>query len=214
MFPFFNKTSSLIKQLDRFIHMSNLAIDSFTFGIENYLLNNSIQFNLQVVELDVIEKDADSFKKEIESRLYVHTLIPESRGDVLGILENMDIITDWIKSAIMEFSIEKPEIPEDIKDEFLKLVKLNRQSVLSLVEAVTKYFYDISYVPLCIYKVEHYENQSDRLSEKIMKSIFSMNISIDHKIHLTNFVKQIDKLSDIAEDVSHRLYISAIKRTI
>ena len=64
------------------------------------------------------------------------------------------------------------------------------------------------------HKVMLYEKEADKVSTKLKKGIFAADIELARKTHLRNFVEQIDNVADWAEDVSDRLAIYAIKRTV
>ena len=58
----------------------------FEKGIKYYLENRMDEFEQRLEDLRAIESRADHLRREVESKLYAYTLIPEARGDVLGTL--------------------------------------------------------------------------------------------------------------------------------
>ena len=52
------------------------------------------EFESRIKTVAEYEHQADDLRKHIKTSLYAHALIPESRGDVLGLLENMDNLVD------------------------------------------------------------------------------------------------------------------------
>jgi uncharacterized protein Yka (UPF0111/DUF47 family) len=87
-------------------------------------------------------------------------------------------------------------------------------AVESLVLAVRAFFKDIRTVNDHIHKVQFYEKEADVISEKLKRAIFSSQRDLSTKLHLGNFVTNLEKVSDYAEDVSDRLTIFVIKRKI
>ena len=57
-----------------------------------------------------------------------------------------------------------------------------------------------------------YEQEADKISYALKKQIFAAQLDKATKIHLREFVDQIDAIADKAEDVADRLTIYAIKR--
>ena len=81
-------------------------------GVRAYMAGNSADFENAMVCIDKLEAQADKLSKEVEAHLYSHSLIPEHRGDVLGLLENSDDIIDTAKTCLNQFSVEQPLVPE------------------------------------------------------------------------------------------------------
>ena len=159
-----------------------------------------------------VEGRADDLRQEIEAQLYVQTLIPESRGDVLEVLEHMDEIIDFSKSIMFDFCVEKPEIPAELHDRMRKLAETAVDSTQALVQSARSFFYDVNSVKDHLHKVKFFENESDYISEKAKREIFEMDIALERKLHIKNFIVSIDSISDIAEDISNRLSIATMKR--
>jgi uncharacterized protein Yka (UPF0111/DUF47 family) len=67
-------------------------------------------------------------------------------------------------------------------------------------------------VPAYNHKVMLYEKEADALSTHLKQAIFDSKLELARKLHLREFVEQIDEVADMAEDVADRLAIYAIKR--
>lgn len=212
MDSFFKKTRHLVLKIDTFIDLTFGAGLAFKEAIKLYTDGNLVDFEDHLKYAVKIEHQADTLRRDIEAQLYVQTLIPESRGDVLEMLEGMDGIINFIKSTTIELSIEKPDIPKKIKPEFFELTEPVVKTIDELVSAVRAYFYDVNSVKNYLNKVKLYEKEADKLSEKILRELFAMNISLSRKNQLRYFITHIDDLADKAEDVSDRLAIASIKR--
>jgi len=52
------------------------------------------------------------------------------------------------------------------------------------------------------------------LSTNLKTAIFDSDLELAEKLHLREFVEQIDEVADMAEDVADRLAIYAIKRLV
>ena len=144
-------------------------------------------------------------------------LIPDSRADVLNIVEEIDTITDLAKEVIYEISIEKPKIPVNLESDFLELVENSAKAVDMLVKAVRAFFQEISQVNNYVNKVHFFEHQVDKNEERIKRKIFSeecQEIEIAYKMQLRYFIEEIAALSDQAEMVSEDISVAAIKRKI
>jgi len=209
------KTSKMIEmQIDDFLNFISEAGIFFKRGLENYLKDNSAEFEKRLLAVSEHERKADELRLNIEKQLYIHTLIPESRGDVLAILENTDRVMDDIKEALQVFAIEHPAISEEFDALFLELADSSIESVESLIRSVRAFFKDIASVNDHIHKVKFYEREADKIAMSLKNEIFKADINLSQKIHLRFCVQQIERISDSAEDMSERLAIYTIKRQI
>lgn len=91
--------------------------------MNHYLAGEDDHFQTKLKHLDDKEAMADNLRRDAENQLYAHSLIPQSRGDVLALLENMDYVIDTCKKTLTQFDIEKPEIDESLQKDFLLLTE-------------------------------------------------------------------------------------------
>ena len=214
MISLFGKTKELVMKIDTFIDLTTVASLHLKEGIREYMKGNLDDLERRLANVIETENHADNLRNEIESQLYSQTLIPESRGDVLGVLESMDSIIDTSKGTMFEFSIEKPEIPEEIKQDFIELSEPVVKAIEALAYSARSYFYDVHSVKDHLNIVKFYEKESDVVAEKIKRKVFDFDIDLSHKIQLKNFISQIDSLADNAEAIADRLAIASIKRIV
>ena len=75
----------------RFLDKLSQSALLFREAIGNYLADGaSEEFEEKLKHVNDLESKADHLRRSVETQLYAHTLIPESRGDVLGLMENLD----------------------------------------------------------------------------------------------------------------------------
>lgn len=160
------------------------------------------------------ERTADEYRKQIETHLYRHTLIPENRGDVLAILETTDHVINQVKSVSVELINENHLIPEIFENEFCELIHSSANSIDELVKAVRAFFYNIHSVHDHTHKVFFYEKEVDDLAEKIKIHIFESSLDLALKIHLKQLILSCEEISDLAQSVCDRLVIYTIKRQL
>ncbi len=81
------------KQIDDFLDQVSESGLLFKNGINDYLNGNVNSFNEKMVQVIDFEHAGDALRRSIEEQLYLKTLIPESRGDVLDLLEKYGCFT-------------------------------------------------------------------------------------------------------------------------
>jgi hypothetical protein len=214
-FRILKKKIGIEKQIDDFLDKVSESGLLFKDGTEAYLNGNMEIFTMKLEQITNAERMGDSLRRGLEERLYRQTLIPESRGDVLELLESMDTLLDQFKGALWRFDIEYPEICSEFIIDFMGLVGNVVASVESMVLSARAFFKDIDTVADHMHKVSFWEKQSDKISTRLQRSIFKReDLRLSHRMQIRDFVRQVDEIADCAEDVADRLSIYVIKRSL
>jgi len=209
------KSSRVVEsQIDEFLDTVAEGVLVFRSGVNAYLESADADFAAAIAEIGRLEHRADKLSREVESHLYSHSLIPEHRGDVLGLLENTDNIIDTAKASLMQFSVEQPDIPDEFDEGYRKLAEASFQAADAVVVSTRAFFRDVDAVKDTLFKVHHYEKEADGISDTLKRAIFASDLELARKIQLRYFALNVEKVSDEAEQVADRLAISAIKRNI
>lgn len=214
-FHLFRRTKELEQKIDGFFDKLSEAAEVYRWAVRIYLkegLNEKFKAGLDRV--NAVESDADQLRRQIEKQLYSNTLIPDSRGDVLGLIETADQLLSQFEESLWAFSIETPDISAEFKDDFKKLTSMVVKAVDELGLSARAFFRSPHDVPVYNHKVMLYEKEADIIGTNLRKAIFNSDLDLVHKLHLREFVEQIDSIADTAEDVADRLTIYAIKRLV
>ncbi len=116
-----------------------------------------------------MEHRGDALRRSIEEKLYRKTLIPESRGDVLDLLESLDALIDRFKGTLYRFDIECIEIDPKFHDDFKELVRNVVNASEALAQSSRCFFKDISCIANYMHKVSFWETECDKISTMLQK---------------------------------------------
>lgn len=211
----FRGTKFLENQIDEFLDRIMEAGLIFLLAIKIYLKDGACEeFEESLRQVSKIESRADELRKNIETQLYEQTLIPDLRGDVMSLLEEMDELINVVQANFYRFSIETPEIPEEYHRDFINLTEMVVMCVESAVMAARAFFRNIEAVRDHILKVNVLETEADKICTKLKREAFASDLPKVDKIHLRYFVERIDLLANVAEDIADHLAIYTIKRTL
>ena len=105
--PLFKSSKVIETQIDEFLDTVAEGGLVFQQGVAAYVGGHQTDFDARLRAIDGLESRADKLSREVEAHLYTHSLIPEHRGDVLGLLENTDSILDDAKACLNQFSVEQ-----------------------------------------------------------------------------------------------------------
>ncbi len=211
----FKSTREIETKIDGFLDKVAEGALFFQEGVAAYLAGRQEEFAEKIAAINRFESEADTLSREVETNLYSNSLIPEHRGDVLGLLENTDNIIDRAKISLYQFVVEEPVIPAQFHGGFNQLAEASCRAGETAVKAVRAFFRDIQAVQDHLFKVHHYESEADQLSDALKREIFrTRDLDLAHKTQLRYFAHNVERISDEAEAVANRLAIYTIKRTI
>ena len=81
----FRRSRALESEIEEFMEKLSESSLMFKTAIKMYLADGyTLNFEQKLQDVNKMESDADNLRRAIETKLYAQTLIPESRGDVLG----------------------------------------------------------------------------------------------------------------------------------
>ena len=161
-----------------------------------------------------IEHVSDVLRRDIESKLYEQNLIPDLRGNILQLVENLDRVVNLFDEVAHKFYIEQPDIPEIYHKQLQKLVREVSECAENMAISSRSFFRDISTLRDYAQKVYLLEHQSDKTSAKLRKAVFDSELELAQKMQINNFVEEVADIADLAEDCIDSLLIFAIKREI
>ena len=165
-------------------------------------------------KIKIIEHESDILRRDIESRLYEQNLIPDLRGNILQLVENLDKVVNLFDEVAHKFYIEQPDIPEIYHEQLRTLVKQVSDCAENMAIASRAFFRDLATLRDYSQKVFLLEHQSDKTSAKLRKALFDSDLELARKNQINVFVEEVADIADLAEDCIDSLLIFAIKREI
>ena len=208
------KEQSIIDKIKGYLDQVDTCRNRFRTCIENLLLEPADEENQAILEeVHRAESKADDLRRDIELQLYQRALIPESRGDVLGLLETMDAIPGMLQSLCYQFLLEKIVVPEQFRERYLHLVDVNLKSYDLVRQAMLGLFYKKEVRELTDL-VDAAESDSDRIERALIRDIFNSKLDKADKILLKEIIINTGDISDQAETVKDRLILAIVKRKI
>jgi hypothetical protein len=209
----FGKKNKVYEMIEKYLATIGESIDFFGKTIEIYFEKGLTgEFREMIGSTHLSESLADDIRRDMELALYEKSLIPESRGDILGLIEATDKVLNKAQSVLYQIETESLRIPDELKDDFMQLVHVNVSAYKSAIEGFKTLFVDINNVQDNVKEVDKKESSSDRMERDFIRKIFASNYDIGQKILLKELIIEVGSISDRSEDVTDRLTIVAAKR--
>lgn len=214
----FGSAKSIETQIDEYLNTVSQAAILFSQIIARYVSHGADPtFEERRSQLKSSESNGNQLARTIGMSLYTDMLIPDSRGDVLSLLQDLDYLLDLLDKIAAAIDVERPEIgdiKEGYKEDFKELAATAVESVEAAVQTARAFFKDLTAVADHGHKIGFYEAQVDELALRLKKDIFGSNLPLERKMQLRHFVDLLDDLADEAEDVGDWISIYTIKRSL
>ena len=173
-------------------------------------------------EMSRTEYEADQIKDKVRQHLPARYFLPVNRDDVARFLSAMDKIADDTEDFAIVATLRVIQLPEDVQQEFLALVDKVLQvseSLLALTEDLGKLQKesftgpDADDVLLKIQQVCHMEWESDKLSRKMARHVYSAE-GIDPVtiMILDKLSRALTGIADHAESVGKNLRLMILRK--
>jgi len=161
-----------------------------------------------------LERQADDQKEKILLEVSKGPFHPIDREDVIRLVLTMDDIASNLKSAARKLLYTNPcEIPDDIRNDLLKLTDLSVEMVIKLGEALDALISGSKKVLKLADTVERKEEEIDEFRHGLIAKILSWGDSakrLSNVIMLKEAIENIENASDKGEDVADLIRSIAI----
>jgi predicted phosphate transport protein (TIGR00153 family) len=215
MVLFWKKQKSIEEMIDSYFDVCDGCLAQFDKAITTYLEHGLGEaFDAEVAATHESESAGDDKRREIELTLYGKALLPDSRGDLLGLLETYDRIPNATETVLFTLHSQRVILPQAFHTPFRNLVNVNLLAYSAARKAVDALFSNPKATLHATKEVDERESESDRLERRLIAAIFDADMDTGTKLMLKEIVLLVGEISDRAEAAADRIAIIAIKRQI
>jgi predicted phosphate transport protein (TIGR00153 family) len=183
-------------------------------AIEDYLQGRIDSAQSHTSATDNAESEADDIRREIAELLHRGAFLPIFREDVMELVRMVDEIASYAQTCCKFITNQRPEVPVDLREDFLKITR-DSIAVLSPLEAgVTNLSEDFSITREKVAEVHRLESELDEREWHLSCLIFSTDLDLAHKMHLKQLVDVIADIPDTAEDAAEVLETLIVKKQV
>ena len=216
MFKFLFKKERQVQELI-FKYLDNLKMTRAHFekALECYFEGGlSEKCIFLIKETHKFESRADDIRHEIVTLMYAKVLIPESRGDILRLLEAIDEIPTHLETVLFTIEGQNLETPDFIIADLRELMHVSLECCDLLIRQVEALFKKTDDIKALVFTIDSHESRCDHIEQQIIIKIFQSDLDPFQKIQLKELVTEMGEISDQADRVSRRTYIFSIKRRV
>ncbi len=212
---FWQKRDNVQQMLADYFEQCDACYKLFEKSFKTYLeMGHGSTFEASVHKTHEAESAADDLRREIEYTLYGKALLPESRGDLLTLLETFDRLPNAAETILFALRCQNIRIPDYLQQEYQALVEANLKAYYLARKAVDNLFDNPRITLRSTKEVDEKESAADRIERDLVCAIFADDMDTGHKILLRDLAQLIGKIADRAESAADCIGIIAIKRQI
>ena len=160
------------------------------------------------------ESQADDIRRQIEFMMYSKTIFPESRGDILGLVEAVDRVPNRAERVVQMMMTHHVRVPAEYAEAFVHIADLVVRCTESLLVGIHKLFTDFVEATSAVGRVDELESQCDNAEMNLIDRIFDSDLDPVQKILLRDLVVILGSVCDRAENASDRIRIIVAKRKV
>jgi predicted phosphate transport protein (TIGR00153 family) len=118
----FHTTKEVETHFDSFLDTVSQGGISFRSGLSAYLESaGNGDMAAKLKQINDLEHKGDELRRQVEHELYTLALIPDFRGDVLSLLEDLDGLLNVMEDTMGSLDIERPAFPQELHADLRKL---------------------------------------------------------------------------------------------
>ena len=216
MFQFLFKKEQQVEQLIyQYLDNLKMAQDNFLTAMNVYFEKGFCEdFDFLIEQTHKVESKADDTRYEIETMMYAKALIPESRGDVLGLLEAIDQIPGLFELILYMIQTQRLSTPDFLVPDMKELIRVSLECCDLLIKEVEALFRKSGDIRSLVSTIDNNESHCDHIERRIITRIFDSDLEPFQKLQLKDMVIQLGEISDQTDRVSRRVHIISTKRRV
>jgi hypothetical protein len=216
MFSFlFKKESQLDTLIFQYLENLTRTQEHFVKAMETCLDEGVCgQFSFLIDQTHKFESKADEIREEVNLLMYSRALIPESREDIMNLLEHMDVIPRIFELILHLIRTQKLKIPQFIEPEVKDLIRISVESCELLIRQVELMLKNKQGIRALLATIDHNESHCDHIERSLMTKVFDSDLETCAKLQLKELIIAMGEISDQADRVSKRVNIITLKRRV
>ena len=216
MFNFLFKKENRVEVLI-FEYMDTLKLtqESFLNAINSCLEDQKCdEFEFLITQTHKHESKADDIRDEINDLMYSKALIPDSRGDIMQLIESIDMIPHYFERVLFVMQTQKLSIPDFLALDVKELIRISLESCDLLSKQLALHLKQKLGSRALLGTIDTNESHCDHIERRIITKIFDSDLDPFIKLQLKELIVTMGEISDQTDRVSRRINIINMKRRV
>lgn len=212
---FFKKERQLESLLYNYLENLGMIQNHFVKAM-NLCLKEGVSddFCFLMEQTHKFESRADDMRDAVNELMYRKALIPESREDIMALLEKVDEIPRSFEQILNMIRTQKLGFPEFLTLDIQELIRVSMESCDLMGKQIDVWIKKKEGIRILMSTIDQNESHCDHIERRIITKIFESDIDPFHKLQLKEIVIVLGEISDQADRVSKRINILTMKRRV
>jgi uncharacterized protein len=195
---------NLSRTQEHFVKAMDTCLDEGLCGEFAFLIEQTHKF----------ESKADEIRDEINYLMYSRALIPESREDIMSLIEQVEVIPRIFELILHLIRTQKLKIPDIIMLDVKDLIRISVESCELMIKQIDLMLKNRQGIRALMSTIDHNESHCDHIERSLMLKVFEADMDLVHKLQLKELIIAMGEVSDQADRVSKRVNILTLKRRV
>jgi len=210
----FQRTALLISEIDEFIDMVSEAVMLLERTVVHYLDEGADDYLDEKIErIRGIEGRGDELRRNIANVIYAEMLMPDTRGDVLGLLDEVDTILDDCVHIVIKLGIERPDFPAGVNQSLKAILSEAIKAAQAVLLGARAYFKEPYAVRNYVHKINFHNREATAIGLRSGRELFDSELPLERKQQLIGWIAVTRGLASHADDIGDKLAIFAVRRS-
>jgi uncharacterized protein len=216
MFKFlFKKEQQLESLISQYLENLSRTQEHFVKAMDTCLDEGLCgEFAFLIEQTHKFESKADEIRDEINYLMYSRALIPESREDIMSLIEQVEVIPRIFELILHLIRAQKLKIPDIIMLDVKDLIRISVESCELMIKQIDLMLKNRQGIRALVSTIDHNESHCDHIERSLMLKVFESDMDLVHKLQLKELIIAMGEVSDQADRVSKRVNILTLKRRV
>lgn len=210
----FQRTGLLVSEIDEFIDKVSESVMVLEQTFLHYLDKGADDYlDEKLEQIRGIEDRGDELRRNIANVMYSEMLMPDTRGDVLSILDEVDTTLDDCSHLVIGLVMERPDLPKEYNESFRAVMAEVDKAAQAMLQGARAYFKDPLSVRNHTHKINFHNREATTIALRLGKDVFGSDLPLEFKRQLRGWIVALRDVASHADDIGDQLAIFAVKRS-
>ena len=216
MFTFlFKKERQLESLIYNYLKYLGIIQSYFVKAMDTHLKEGiSEDFQFLIEQTHKVESRADDLRDETNELMYSRALIPDSREDIMALLERVDEIPRSFEQILNMIRTQRIAVPDFLVLDIQELIRMSIESCDMLARQIDVLIKKKEGIRALMSTIDQNESHCDHIERRMITKLFDSNLDPFLKLQLKELIIVMGEISDQADRVSKRVNIMTMKRRV
>jgi len=188
------------------------GLQFFEQGMRHFCEQGLVGLGEWVAKVHAKESECDRLRVEVELDLFEKALLPETREDLMNLLEWLDRVINGAEDALRMIHVQHIRLPDTLRESLVHISRMSAEAGELAMELAMNVLDEGRNAKEMDEEVDRLESDVDRAEQRLISGLFDGDLSLAEKLQLKDMICAVAAVSDRAEEVSSRLRVFLAKR--